>query len=114
MAFNLTLIFVGLLLTMTLTKIWLGSRQISYVMAHRAKVPEAFAQDISLEAHQKAADYSTEKNKLNLIDTVVEAPTVARLDNWRWLAVYRPYLARFIAQSRHHSWRLSYLQRHVS
>jgi len=73
MAFNLTLIFVGLLLTMTLTKIWLGSRQISYVMAHRAKVPEAFAQDISLEAHQKAADYSTEKNKLNLIDTLVEA-----------------------------------------
>jgi STE24 endopeptidase len=42
-------------------------------MAHRAKVPEAFAQDISLEAHQKAADYSTEKNKLNLIDTVVES-----------------------------------------
>jgi len=73
MAFNLTLIFVGILLTMTLTKIWLGSRQISYVMAHRAKVPEAFAQDISLEAHQKAADYSTEKNKLSLIDTLVEA-----------------------------------------
>lgn len=73
MANNLTFIFVGLLLTMTLTKIWLGSRQISHVMAHRAKVPEAFAQDISLEAHQKAADYSTEKNKLNLIDTVVES-----------------------------------------
>jgi STE24 endopeptidase len=73
MASNLTFIFVGLLITMTLTKIWLGSRQIAHVMAHRGKVPEAFAQDISLEAHQKAADYTSEKNKLNLIDTVVEA-----------------------------------------
>jgi STE24 endopeptidase len=79
MANNLTFIFVGLLLTMTLTKIWLGSRQISHVMAHRAKVPEAFAQDISLEAHQKAADYSTEKNKLNLIDTVVESALLLAL-----------------------------------
>ena len=57
----------------TVTRLWLGSRQISYVQAHRAQVPSAFSTDISLEAHQKAADYSSTKTRLVLIEVVVQA-----------------------------------------
>lgn len=73
MASTLTLIFVGLLTATTLTRLWLGSRQVAHVQAHRAQVPSAFSTDISLEAHQKAADYSSTKTKLALIEIVVQA-----------------------------------------
>jgi STE24 endopeptidase len=73
MASTLTLIFVGLLAATTLTRLWLGSRQVAYVQANRGQVPAAFSPDISLEAHQKAADYSSAKTKLVLIEIVVQA-----------------------------------------
>ena len=73
MAFTLTFIFIGLLILTTLTRLWLGSRQISHVQANRAQVPAAFAADISLESHQKAADYSSAKTRLVLIEVVVQA-----------------------------------------
>ncbi len=66
-------IFVTLLIVTTLTRLWLGSRQIAHVQANRAQVPNAFSADISLEAHQKAADYSSAKTKLVLIESVVQA-----------------------------------------
>ena len=73
MASTLTLIFIALLIATTLTRLWLGSRQISHVQAHRANVPVAFAANISLEAHQKAADYSIVKTKLVLLEAVAQA-----------------------------------------
>ena len=73
MASTFTLIFVVLLALTTATRLWLGSRQINYVQAHRAQVPSAFSTDISLEAHQKAADYSSAKTRLVLIEVVVQA-----------------------------------------
>ena len=73
MASTLTLIFVGLLAATTLTRLWLGSRQVAYVQANRAQVPAAFSADISLEAHQKAADYSSAKTKLALIEIIAQA-----------------------------------------
>ena len=73
MASTLTLVFIGLLIITTLTKLWLGSRQVTHVQANRAQVPTAFAADISLEAHQKAADYSSAKTKLALVEIVVQA-----------------------------------------
>ena len=79
MAFTLTLIFIVLLIATTVTRLWLGSRQISHVQAHRAQVPVAFAANISLEAHQKAADYSTAKTKLGLIEAVAQAALLAAL-----------------------------------
>ena len=75
MASTFTLIFVVLLALTTATRLWLGSRQINYVQAHRAQVPAAFSSDISLEAHQKAADYSSTKTRLVLIEVVVQATT---------------------------------------
>ena len=73
MASTLTLVFIGLLIITTLTRLWLGSRQVTHVQANRAQVPTAFAADISLEAHQKAADYSSAKTKLALAEIVVQA-----------------------------------------
>ena len=73
MANTLTYIFIGLLILTTLTRLWLGSRQISHVMANRAQVPAAFVADISLESHQKAADYSSAKTRLVLVEVVVQA-----------------------------------------
>ena len=73
MASTLTLVFIGLLIITTLTKLWLGSRQVTHVQANRAQVPTAFAANISLEAHQKAADYSSAKTKLALVEIVVQA-----------------------------------------
>ena len=73
MASTLTLVFIGLLIITTLTRLWLGSRQVTHVQANRAQVPTAFAANISLEAHQKAADYSSAKTKLALVEIVVQA-----------------------------------------
>jgi STE24 endopeptidase len=73
MAHTLTLIFVGLLAFSTLIRLWLGSRQINYVQAHREKVPDAFTKNITLDAHQKAADYATAKTKVALVELIFQA-----------------------------------------
>ncbi|HSH97296.1 MAG: M48 family metallopeptidase, partial [Methylophilaceae bacterium] len=70
---TLTVVFISLLVITTLTKIWLGNRHISFMQAHRQGVPKAFDQNITLEAHQKAADYSSAKTKLGLIEGLVQA-----------------------------------------
>ena len=69
----LTYLFVIALLAMVATKLWLASRQIRYVAAHRAAVPERFAQTISLESHQRAADYTIARTRLTMIEIVVGA-----------------------------------------
>lgn len=79
MASTLTFVFIGLLIATTLTRLWLGSRHIGYVQAHREQVPIAFKESISLEAHQKAADYSAAKTKLVLIEATVQALLLAVL-----------------------------------
>ena len=93
MASTLIFIFISLLIATTFTRLWLGSRQIAHVQANRAQVPAAFSQNISLEAHQKAADYSSAKTKLALVEVVVKALLLAALtlggglqwidDTWR-------------------------------
>ncbi len=79
MATTLSFIFIGLLIATTLTRIWLGSRQISHVQANRVQVPAAFSENISLEAHQKAADYSSAKTKLALFETALQAALLLAL-----------------------------------
>lgn len=60
-SFALTLLFVAALLASLAVKFWLATRQMRHVAAHRNTVPAAFAQTISLSAHQKAADYTLAK-----------------------------------------------------
>ncbi len=74
-----TLIFVGLLISTTVVRLWLGSRHVAHVQAHRGSVPSPFEGNISLESHQKAADYSAAKTKLVLIEAVAQALLLAVL-----------------------------------
>lgn len=79
MAYTLTLTFITLLLLTTGIRIWLGNRHMAYVQAHRNEVPAAFSSNISLEAHQKAADYSNAKTRLVLIEASAQAALLALL-----------------------------------
>jgi STE24 endopeptidase len=63
-----TLLFCALLLAQLGVRMWLATRQIRHVARHRHEVPGRFAQAISLEAHQKAADYTIAKLRLGLLD----------------------------------------------
>lgn len=50
---------------------WLLTRRhIQYVAAHRGRVPEAFVDRISLDDHQKAADYTQAKVRLRRVEYV--------------------------------------------
>ena len=69
----LTYLFVIALLAMVATKLWLASRQIRYVAAHRGAVPARFDQTISLESHQRAADYTVARTRLTMVEVVVGA-----------------------------------------
>ncbi|MFV2003969.1 MAG: M48 family metallopeptidase [Gammaproteobacteria bacterium] len=68
-----TLLFLAMLLISTLIRLYLSQRQINHVGDHRAKVPESFADNISLEDHQKAADYTTAKVRFGRLPLIYEA-----------------------------------------
>ena len=63
-----TLTFCVALIVSLLVRFYLASRQIRHVMQHRHAVPVAFADTIPLAAHQKAADYTTAKARLGLLE----------------------------------------------
>ncbi len=68
---TLTLAFVAALLASLATKLWLATRQMRHVAAHRDQVPAAFAGTVTLEAHRKAADYTLAKGRLGLLSLAV-------------------------------------------
>ena len=70
---TLTYLLVGALLTNVLLKLWLNARQVRHVAQHRGEVPKAFANQISLNDHQKAADYTLAKAKVAQIDMLIDA-----------------------------------------
>lgn len=61
-----SLIFVIFLCVSVSLQFWLSSRQLRHVARHRSAVPAEFAEKISLEAHQKAADYTIAKGNFAL------------------------------------------------
>jgi len=72
-SFILKITFITLLVSTTLIRVWLGRRHIAHVQIHRNQVPVAFKDSIALDAHQKAADYSSAKTKLVIIEAVAQA-----------------------------------------
>ena len=66
-----TVIFLFALIVSYAIQFWLSMRQSDYVMKHRDEVPDAFKDKVSLEAHQKAADYTIDKGKLGKIDSLI-------------------------------------------
>ncbi|MDO9423299.1 MAG: M48 family metallopeptidase [Methylobacter sp.] len=68
---SFTIVFLIALTLSFSVQFWLAKRHAAYVAKHRFAVPEAFKNTVSLEAHQKAADYTLEKSKLGNIDSIV-------------------------------------------
>lgn len=62
---SFTALFLIFLTASIIARLWLNQRQISHITQHQNKVPEAFAEKISLEDHQKAANYSVTKLRLS-------------------------------------------------
>ncbi len=58
---NLSCLFILLVIVVTFTQLYLNYRQRHSVINHRGAVPDAFREQITLEAHQKAADYTCAK-----------------------------------------------------
>ena len=69
----ITGVFVGAVLAATLTRLWLATRQISAVRANRERVPELFAQRITLDEQRKAADYTAARSRFSRVAAVVDA-----------------------------------------
>jgi len=64
---TVTLAFAAVLLLSLAVKLWLATRQMRHVAANRAAVPAAFAGTVTLEAHQRAADYTLAKGRFGLL-----------------------------------------------
>lgn len=71
--FLFTLLVCAALVLSLLVRFYLASRQIRHVAEHRGEVPQAFAATISLEAHQKAADYTITKARIGLLEMAIGA-----------------------------------------
>ena len=67
-----TWLFVIALLATALIRAWLSLRQTSAVKRHRSQVPEAFASQIELAAHQKAADYTIARASIGRWDLLLD------------------------------------------
>ena len=72
MANMLTILFLAALLLSLLIRVWLAHRHLAHVAAHRSQAPAAFAEQIPLAAHQKAADYTATKTRFGLFALAVE------------------------------------------
>jgi len=66
---SLSLLFATALVLRLITQLWLATRQMRHVALNRAAVPAAFAGTVTLEAHQRAADYTLAKGRFGLIGT---------------------------------------------
>jgi STE24 endopeptidase len=84
-------LFGAVLLFSVMVKLYLSGRQVRHVAGHRHQVPAAFAASISLQAHQKAADYTLTKSKLATVELAWSAAVVlgwtlmgglSALDQW--------------------------------
>ena len=55
------LLFLAFFALSLAIRLWLSRRHVAHIQAHRQAVPPAFNEKISLQEHQKAADYTTAK-----------------------------------------------------
>ncbi len=93
-----SVLFLAALLLATGTRIWLARRHVRHIQSHRNRVPDSFATDIGLDAHQKAADYSSAKTGLNMAGVVFDAAVLLALTFGGGLQVVDNLAASFIAE----------------
>lgn len=68
-----TLLFLFMFVLSIGLRLWLSARQIAHIRQHRSEVPESFADKITLEEHQKAADYTTTKTRFGRLPLFYDA-----------------------------------------
>ena len=73
-----TLFLIAFALTLA-GRLWLTRRHIRFVAAHRNAVPGEFAERIPLASHQKAADYTVDRNKLAIFSSLIDAALLLAL-----------------------------------
>ena len=71
--FDVTVAFALALLASLAVKFWLATRQMRHVALHRGRVPAAFEGTVTLQAHQRAADYTLAKGRLGLLSMAFAA-----------------------------------------
>jgi len=69
----LTVLFLAALVVSLGLRLWLSARQVAHVRAHRAEVPEAFREQVPLDAHHKAADYTVTRTRFSRIGMMARA-----------------------------------------
>ena len=89
-----TLIFILAAIVTIGTQLWLSLRQKKHVMENRPAVPAEFADSITLEEHQKAADYTAAKGSFGrkqlIISTVLLFVWTLNI-RWKILGLYKSY-----------------------
>ena len=99
-----TNLFIAALLSTTIAKLWLSSRQMRFVAAHRGAVPTRFAERVTLAAHQKAADYTIARARVGMIETLVLAALAVAFTLLSGLQSIDDVLAQWIGAA-HPMWR---------
>lgn len=112
-----SMVFATALCTMLLFKLALASRQIRHVAQHRDVVPPEFAHSVPLTTHQRAADYTIAKARLDMLSGAWGAAVLVGwtllggadllnvtlqetlLPNWGWMGYQLALLASFFALS---------------
>ena len=72
-AWSVSLVFSAVVIAWLVTQLWLTTRQMRHVAAHRDAVPEAFRSTVTLEAHRKAADYTLAKGRFGMVQSALGA-----------------------------------------
>lgn len=70
---SFTAVFIACFILTFGLRLWLALRQIRHVRRNRDEVPAAFAESITLDLHQRAADYTLAKTRLSIAHLVLEA-----------------------------------------
>jgi STE24 endopeptidase len=68
-----TAVFLMLLVIVVAAQLWLAQRQIAHVAEHRGRVPREFEDQVPLDAHKKAADYTLARARLGRIENIYGA-----------------------------------------
>jgi len=93
---TLTALFIFFLSFDVLVRMWLARRQIRHVQHHRASVPAAFAEQISLASHQRAADYTVARTRLRIFEGLFDAVILLLLTLGGGLALIHQLVASVI------------------
>jgi STE24 endopeptidase len=76
---GLTMLFIVAVAATSAVELWLAQRQVAAVLAHRDRVPEPFAHQISGDDHRKAAEYTIARVRFGRIGTVLNAAVTLAL-----------------------------------